>query len=46
MIAVKAARKKCVIVPALHDFKNPVWGAADLKLSTLNNFNELLLKSL
>jgi sugar-phosphatase len=46
MIAVKAARMKCVIVPSLHDIKNPVWEAADLKLSTLNNFNELLLNSL
>lgn len=46
MIAVKAAKMKCVIVPAQPDIKNPVWEAADLKISTLNNFNELLLHSL
>lgn len=46
MIAAKAAKMKCVIVPSLHDNKNPVWEAADLKISTLNNFNELLLNSL
>jgi sugar-phosphatase len=46
MIAAKAAKMKCVIIPALHDFKNAAWEAADLKISTLNNFNELLLSSL
>jgi mannitol-1-/sugar-/sorbitol-6-/2-deoxyglucose-6-phosphatase len=46
MIAAKAAKMKCVIVPSLHDAKNPAWEASDLKISTLNNFNELLLKSL
>ena len=46
MIAAKAARMKCIIVPSLHDAKNPAWDAADLKISTLNNFNELLLQSL
>lgn len=46
MIAAKAAKMKCVIVPSLHDHKNPAWEAADLKISTLNNFNELLLHSL
>ncbi len=46
MIAAKAAKMKCVIVPSVHDSKNPVWGAADLKISTLNNFNELLLNGI
>lgn len=46
MIAVKAAKMKCVVVPALSDNKNTVWEAADLKISTLNNFNELLLAGL
>jgi sugar-phosphatase len=46
MIAVKAAKMKCIMVPSLHDHKNPAWEAADLKISTLNNFNELLLHSL
>ena len=46
MIAAKAANMKCVVVPALHDSRNPAWGAADLKISTLTNFNALLLDSL
>ena len=46
MIAAKAARMKCVIVPSLKDSNMPVWEAADLKISTLQNFNELLLHSL
>jgi mannitol-1-/sugar-/sorbitol-6-/2-deoxyglucose-6-phosphatase len=46
MIAVKAAKMKCVVVPSLHDSKSQGWGAADLKISTLTNFNELLLNSL
>lgn len=46
MIAAKAAKMKCVVVPALHDSKNLVWEAADLKISTLTNFNGLLLDSL
>ena len=46
MIAAKAAKMKCVIVPSLHENKRPVWEAADLKISTLNNFNDLLLKGL
>jgi mannitol-1-/sugar-/sorbitol-6-/2-deoxyglucose-6-phosphatase len=46
MIAAKAAKMKCVIVPSLYDAKNPAWEAADLKISTLNNFNELLLSSI
>ncbi len=46
MIAAKAAKMKCVVVPSLHDAKSLVWEAADLKISTLANFNELLLNSL
>ncbi|MEO6254235.1 MAG: hexitol phosphatase HxpB [Ferruginibacter sp.] len=46
MIAAKAAKMKCIIVPAVHESKKPVWEAADLKISTLANFNELLLESL
>lgn len=46
MIAAKAAKMKCIIVPSLHEAKNPAWEAADLKISTLSNFNELLLNSL
>lgn len=46
MIAAKAAKMKCVIVPSVADIKNLVWEIADLKISTLSNFNELLLGSL
>ena len=46
MIAAKAANMKCVVVPSLHDLQRPGWGAADLKISTLTNFNALLLDSL
>ena len=46
MIAAKAARMKCVIVPSHHENQRLVWHAADLKISSLQNFNELLLYSL
>jgi beta-phosphoglucomutase-like phosphatase (HAD superfamily) len=41
MISVKAARMKCVIVPHASQAKDERWGAADLKLSSLQNFGEL-----
>mgnify|MGYP001627371959 FL=1 len=41
MIAAKAARMKCVIVPHSSQQKDQRWGAADLKLSSLQNFGEL-----
>jgi sugar-phosphatase len=43
MIAAKAAKMKCVVVPSLQDIKKPAWEAADLKIATLSNFNELML---
>lgn len=46
MIAAKAARMKCVVVPAYAQQQDPRWAAADLKLSSLQNFNELLLQTL
>lgn len=46
MIAAKAARIKCVIVPAADLYAQPKWGAADLKLSSLNDFSEPQLKVL
>jgi sugar-phosphatase len=46
MIAAKAAKMKCVIIPSIHEAKKPAWEAADLKISTLANFNELLLERL
>ncbi|GMV78435.1 MAG: haloacid dehalogenase [Chitinophagaceae bacterium] len=41
MIAAKAARMTCVVVPHHTQLKNDRWGAADLKLSSLQNFGEL-----
>ncbi|MGC4101896.1 hexitol phosphatase HxpB [Ferruginibacter sp.] len=46
MIAVKAAGMKCVVVPDYKSSKELKWHAADLKISSLQNFNELLLHSL
>lgn len=46
LIAAKAAKMKCVVVPAASDNAHPKWGAADLKISSLTNFNELLLEGL
>ena len=46
MIAAKAARMKCVIVPARHHQQDARWAAADLKLTSLLNFNDLLLAAL
>ncbi|MCW3107977.1 MAG: hexitol phosphatase HxpB [Segetibacter sp.] len=41
MIAVKAARMKCVVVPAYAQQKDEKWSVADLKISSLKNFSEL-----
>lgn len=46
MIAAKAARMKCVIVPAPAQQKQERWAAADLKLSSLQNFGDLHLQML
>ena len=46
MIAAKAARMKCVVVPEHKMYKQERWGAADLKLSSLQNFNALHLQLL
>jgi len=46
MIAAKAARMKCVVVPDHKISKELRWHAADLRISSLQNFNELLLQSL
>ena len=40
MIAAKAARLKCVVVPAADQQSLPKWQAADLKLSSLLEFGE------
>lgn len=41
MISVKAARMKCVVVPAYSQQKDERWSIADLKISSLQNFSEL-----
>lgn len=46
LIAAKAAKMKCVVVPVAEQYHAPQWGAADLKLRSLGNFNRLLLESL
>lgn len=46
LIAAKAAKMKCVIVPVLQESENLKWEAADLKIATLHNFNEVLLYNL
>ncbi len=40
MIAAKAARMKCVVVPDPRAFENNRWEAADLKIRTLSEFDE------
>ena len=40
MIAAKAAKMKCVVVPHGSAFDNQQWGAADLKISSLKDFGE------
>jgi sugar-phosphatase len=46
MIAVKAARMKCVVVPAPQYLKDERWSIADLKISSLKNFSELHIRML
>lgn len=46
LIAAKAAKMKCVVVPAYTQRNEKRWGAADLKISSLQNFNDLLLNQL
>jgi len=41
LIAAKAAKMKCVVVPHHAQLKEERWGAADLKLSSLQNFGQL-----
>jgi sugar-phosphatase len=43
MIAVKAAKMKCVLVPHHSQMKDERWAASDLKLSSLQNFGQLHL---
>jgi sugar-phosphatase len=46
MIAVKAARMKCIVVPDAGHLDLPQWGAADIKLPSLSHFSESHLESL
>jgi HAD superfamily hydrolase (TIGR01509 family) len=46
MISVKAARMKCIIVPAVQQFDLARWGAADIKLSSLEEFKLDMLQVL
>ena len=45
MIAAKAARMKCVVIPVNHQQNESKWNAADLQLQSLEEFNEYLLSS-
>jgi sugar-phosphatase len=46
MIAAKAARMKCIVVPAPDVIYQKRWEAADLKLSSLLEFSEKSFSSL
>src|SRR5258707_9510875 len=46
LIAAKAARMKCVVVPVPDQAHLPKWGAADLKLGSLLEFTETHLQQL
>jgi sugar-phosphatase len=45
-IAAKAARMKCVIIPAPDQYELAKWGAADLKLPSLTAFDDQQLAAL
>ncbi|MES2429486.1 MAG: hexitol phosphatase HxpB [Bacteroidota bacterium] len=46
MIAAKASKMKCVVIPAPHENQHIKFNAADLKISSLQNFNDLLMHTL
>ena len=46
MIAAKAAKMKCVVVPAPNQAKDLRWSLADLQSSSLQNFGQLHLERL
>ena len=46
LIAAKAARMKCVVIPVHDQYPLPKWGAADLKLNSLLEFGEAQLAAL
>ena len=46
MIAAKAAKMKCVVVPAKNQVKDLRWYLADIQLTSLKNFNQLHFENL
>jgi sugar-phosphatase len=46
LIAAKAARMKCVVIPVQDQYALPKWGAADCKLNSLLEFGETQLAAL
>jgi mannitol-1-/sugar-/sorbitol-6-/2-deoxyglucose-6-phosphatase len=46
MIAAKAARMKCVVIPVAHQQEHTKWDAADLQINLLDDFTDGLLNTL
>ncbi len=46
LISAKAARMKCVVVPAKNQLENLKWIIADFKITSLQNFDDLMLLAL
>jgi len=46
LIAAKAARMRCTVIPVADQYALPKWGAADLKLHSLVDFTDLQLENL
>jgi sugar-phosphatase len=46
LIAAKAARMRCVVIPTADQYTLPKWGAADCKLRSLAEFNDTALEGL
>jgi sugar-phosphatase len=46
MIAAKAARMRCVAIPVADQYTLPKWGAADLKLHSLEEFGDTQLNQI
>lgn len=46
MIAAKAARMKCVVIPAPLQLDIPYWSAANYKINSFHAFNEKVLRQL
>ena len=44
MIAAKAARMTCIVIPEAAFFDHAKWGAADMKLHSLRNFSDTELR--